>query len=73
MKLDFYETWMETTMSTDILGGFQMGYWTVLVLSGHTTEAHCRKFAYQPDLVAPTANDIPTNWILSESLVKGAA
>ena len=43
------------TMYTDILGGVQMGYRTVLVLSGHTTEAACRKFAYQPDLVAATA------------------
>ncbi|MEJ6579705.1 MAG: HAD-IIA family hydrolase [Akkermansiaceae bacterium] len=57
------------TMYTDILGGVQMGYRTVLVLSGHTTEADCHKFAYQPDLLAPTANDIPTSWILQERLV----
>lgn len=39
------------TMETDILGGVQMGYRSVLVLSGGTARSDLSKFAYQPDLV----------------------
>ena len=52
------------TMYTDILGGVQMGYRTILVLSGHTSREECARFAYQPDLVVPFANAIPREWIL---------
>ncbi len=54
------------TMYTDILGGVQLGYRTVLVLSGHTTEEDLKSYAYQPDLIVPCANEIPTDWILGE-------
>ena len=36
------------TMETDILGGVQMGYRTVLVLTGSTTRESLRNFAYCP-------------------------
>lgn len=39
------------TMETDILGGVQMGYRTILVLSGGTRRSDLERFAYRPDLV----------------------
>ncbi|WP_432798602.1 HAD-IIA family hydrolase [Poriferisphaera sp. WC338] len=42
------------TMSTDILGGLQLGYKTVLVLSGSTTKNDLTQYAYQPDLIIPS-------------------
>jgi NagD protein len=39
------------TMETDILGGVQMGYHTVLVLSGGTRREDLAKYAYQPEVV----------------------
>jgi NagD protein len=39
------------TMETDILGGVQMGYRTILVLSGSTKDADLKKYAYSPDQV----------------------
>jgi len=39
------------TMETDILGGVQLGYRTILVLTGGTRRDDLRRFAYQPDMV----------------------
>ena len=39
------------TMETDILGGVQMGYHTVLVLSGSTKTQDLRHFAYSPSKI----------------------
>jgi NagD protein len=39
------------TMETDILGGTQLGYKTILVLSGGTRREDLSRFAYKPDLV----------------------
>lgn len=47
------------TMYTDVLGAVQMGYRSVLVLSGHTKEEHLHNYAYSPDLVVPCLNKIP--------------
>lgn len=47
------------TMYTDILGGVQMGYTTVLVLSGHTSEAEIAEYAYRPDYVAESVAHLP--------------
>ncbi|HUO09490.1 MAG TPA: TIGR01457 family HAD-type hydrolase [Phycisphaerae bacterium] len=44
-------TMIGDTMETDILGGVQMGYQTVLVLSGGTKREDLAKFAYRPDIV----------------------
>ena len=50
------------TMETDILGGVQMDYRTILVLSGGTREEDLPRFAYRPDLVVTSIADL-----LSES------
>jgi NagD protein len=39
------------TMETDILGGVQLGFHTVLVLSGGTRHADLARYAYQPEVV----------------------
>src|SRR5207248_11085868 len=45
------------TMETDILGGVQLGYHTVLVLSGGTREADLPRYAYRPDVIVPSLAD----------------
>ena len=47
------------TMYTDILGGVQMGYTSVLVLSGHTSVDELADYAYQPDYIASSVADLP--------------
>ena len=39
------------TMETDILGGVQLGFRTVLVLSGGTSRTDLGRYAYRPDVV----------------------
>ncbi|MBX3427299.1 MAG: HAD family hydrolase [Pirellulales bacterium] len=46
------------TMETDIVGGVQMGYRTILVLSGGTCRADLVKYAYQPDVVLDSVADL---------------
>jgi NagD protein len=46
------------TMETDILGGVQLSYRTILVLSGGTKKSDLSKFAYQPDLVVKDVGEI---------------
>lgn len=46
------------TLETDILGGVQMGYRTILVLTGTTTKADLTKYAYGPDLVLESVADL---------------
>ncbi|HMP05582.1 MAG TPA: HAD hydrolase-like protein, partial [Lacipirellulaceae bacterium] len=46
------------TMETDILGGVQMGYRTILVLSGGTQREDLARFAYQPDLIIDSVADL---------------
>lgn len=46
------------TMDTDILGGVQMGYRTVLVLSGSTRRDDLARHAYRPDLIIDSLADI---------------
>ncbi|HEY3265486.1 MAG TPA: TIGR01457 family HAD-type hydrolase [Armatimonadota bacterium] len=46
------------TMETDILGGVQMGYQTVLVLSGGARREDLAKFAYRPDRVVNSIADL---------------
>jgi NagD protein len=51
-------TMVGDTMETDILGGLQMGYRTVLVLSGGTDREALKKYAYQPTAVVPSIADL---------------
>jgi NagD protein len=46
------------TMETDILGGVQLGYKTVLVLSGGTSQADLARYAYRPDKVVESIADV---------------
>ena len=46
------------TMETDILGGVQMGYQTVLVLSGGTSRDDLQQFAYRPNMVVDSIADL---------------
>jgi NagD protein len=46
------------TMETDILGGVQLGYRTVLVLSGGTRREDLTRFAYRPDRIVDSVADI---------------
>lgn len=52
------------TMDTDIQGGVQMGYKTILVLSGITKQEDFKKYAFKPDLVVNSVNEIkyPLPW-----------
>ncbi|HAA12778.1 MAG TPA: HAD family hydrolase [Cytophagales bacterium] len=47
------------TMSTDIQGAVQMGYKTILVLSGITNREDLENYAFTPDLVVDSVSDIP--------------
>ena len=46
------------TMETDILGGVQMGYRTVLVLTGSTRVEDLGMFAYGPDVVVDSVAEL---------------
>jgi NagD protein len=52
------------TMSTDIQGGVQMGYKTILVLSGVAKKEELMKFAFKPDLIVNSVSEIelPLSW-----------
>ncbi len=52
------------TMETDIIGGVQVGYKSILVLSGMTRKDDLTRFAYKPDLVVESITDIklPIKW-----------
>ncbi len=46
------------TMDTDILGGVQMGYQTILVLTGTTSREAVDSFSYHPDLILNSIDEI---------------
>ena len=46
------------TMETDILGGVQLGYRTILVLSGGTRREDLARFAYRPDRVVESVAEL---------------
>ena len=48
------------TMDTDIQGGVQMGYKTILVLSGITKQEELKRYAFKPDLIVNSVDDIKT-------------
>jgi len=54
------------TMETDILGAVQMGYRSVLVLSGGTRRQDLKRFAYQPDIVVDHVGMISDEFIFDK-------
>ena len=46
------------TMETDILGGVQVGFRTILVLSGGTQPGDLVRYTYRPDKVVDSINDL---------------
>src|SRR5688572_12814939 len=46
------------TMETDILGGVEMGYHTILVLSGGTRREDLGRYAYVPDKIVESIADL---------------
>ena len=56
------------TMETDILGGVEMGYRTVLVLSGGTREEDLARYAYRPDLVLDSIADLASEAVYAAAV-----
>ena len=56
------------TMSTDILGGHQLGYYTILVLTGTTRQDDLSNFSYQPDRVFPSIASIEDHLLAEATL-----
>jgi NagD protein len=54
------------TMETDILGGVQLGHRSILVLSGGTKEDDLPKYAYRPDLIVNSLNDLSHARVVEE-------
>ncbi len=51
-------TMIGDTMETDILGGVQLGYRTVLVLSGGTKPSDLHHYAYRPDKIVSSIAEL---------------
>lgn len=51
------------TMETDILGGNQLGFRTILVLSGGTKRGEIERFAYGPDVVLDSVAQIDRDFL----------
>ncbi len=52
------------TMDTDILGGIQLGYRTILTLTGVSKSKDLEKYAFGPDLIIENLKDFnPQEWI----------
>lgn len=58
------------TMETDILGGVQLGFRTVLVLSGGTKVGDLANFAYQPDIVINDVGDLELDMEFSRAMLE---
>lgn len=54
------------TMETDILGGMQMGYRTLLVLSGGTRMEDVARYAYVPDKIVSSIADLDPDKLVEE-------
>jgi NagD protein len=61
------------TMDTDILGGVQLGFKTVLVLSGGTRREDLTRYAYRPDKVVDSIADLHHARLLQEWFPSPAA
>lgn len=52
------------TMTTDILGGKQVGFRTILTLSGVTKRSHLQHYAYSPDIVVESVAELKLDELL---------
>jgi NagD protein len=57
-------TMIGDTMETDIIGGMYMGFKTILVLSGIADEDNVRTYAFKPDMIIKSVDQIefPLKW-----------
>ena len=55
------------TMETDIRGGMELGYRTILVLSGGTKKEDLAKFAFQPNYVIDSVASLSAEWFMNEA------
>jgi NagD protein len=53
------------TMDTDILGGIQLGYTTILTLSGVSKKNSLDDYAFKPDLIINSVADLDVSKVLS--------
>lgn len=53
------------TMDTDILGGVQLGYTTILTLSGVSTKDSMLDYAFKPDLIVDSVAQINMDTVLN--------
>jgi NagD protein len=54
------------TMETDIVGGVQLGYKTVLVLSGSTRPEDLLRYAYRPDMIVDSIAELSHDKLSAE-------
>jgi NagD protein len=71
-------TMIGDTMETDILGGVQLGFHTVLVLSGGTRLEDLQRYAFRPEIIVDTLAEFSAlldrcgwrpHWLCSEGMV----
>lgn len=55
------------TMDTDILGGVQMGYRTILVLTGVSQESDLKRYAFRPDRIVSSVAELDLDDLVGES------
>ena len=53
------------TMDTDILGGVQLGYTSILTLSGVSKKPHLNDYAFKPDLIINSVKDLKLDEVLN--------
>ena len=51
------------TMTTDILGGIQLGYHSILVLTGGTREIDLQNYAFSPDTIVNSIKDLSIDYL----------
>ncbi|MCC7145491.1 MAG: TIGR01457 family HAD-type hydrolase [Phycisphaeraceae bacterium] len=59
------------TMETDIVGGVQMGYKTILVLTGGTQREHLARYAYRPDKIVSSIGELDHDALTVEFAMQG--
>ena len=60
------------TMETDIVGAVQLGFHTVLVLSGGTKSEDLPRYAYQPEIIVPSIGDLDHSGVIERLLATAA-